>query len=167
MCVNGRALIFPVYKGTYERQDGLTPGGYPLGVFRDHVIMQSKDLGRTLDYLATRIDIDDTKIAYHGYSWGGALSSAFLAVEKRFKVAVVSSGGFYLRPELPEVRLLNFAPRVTIPVLMLNGRYDDLFPLQSSQLPLFQRLGTIDRDKKHVLYDGGHGDLPDSKSERA
>jgi dipeptidyl aminopeptidase/acylaminoacyl peptidase len=55
---------------------------------------------------------------------------------------------------------LNFAPRVTTPVLMLNGRYDDYFPFESSQLPLFQLLGTAVKDKKHVVYEAGHGNLP-------
>ncbi len=59
-----------------------------------------------------------------------------------------------------EVHLLNFAPRVNVPVLMLNGRYDDFFQLESSQLPLFRLLGTPDKDKKHVIYEAGHGDLP-------
>jgi hypothetical protein len=43
---------------------------------------------------------------------------------------------------------------------MLNGRYDDYFPLESSQLPLFHFLGTAEEDKKHVIYEAGHSDLP-------
>ena len=43
---------------------------------------------------------------------------------------------------------------------MLNGRYDHFFPVESSQVPLFRLLGTPDKDKKHVLYEAGHGDLP-------
>jgi hypothetical protein len=49
---------------------------------------------------------------------------------------------------------------VTIPVLMLNGRYDDSFPVEASQRPLFRLLGTPARDKKHVVYEAGHGDYP-------
>ena len=67
--------------------------------------------------------------------------------------------GFWLRDELPEAHQLNFAPRVRTPVLMLNGRYDDFFPLEASQLPLFHLLGTPDEDKKHVLFEKGHGNL--------
>ena len=156
---SGRALIFPTYKGTYERQDGLLPGAKP-GFFRDHLIMESKDLGRTLDYLETRKDIDTSRIAYVGYSMGGWRAPVFLTVEKRFKAAILSSAGFRLQAFLPEVDAFNFAPRVNIPVLMLNGRYDDLFPLESSQLPLFRLLGTPDKDKKHVVFEAGHGDLP-------
>jgi len=157
---SGRALIFPIYKSTYERRDGLVPGGKPPGFFRDHVIMFSKDLGRSLDYLQTRRDIDSAKMAYDGFSWGGALAPVLLAVERRFKAAILSSGGFQLRYDLPEVDGLNFATRVKVPVLMLNGRYDDIFPLESSQLPLFRLLGTPNRDKKHVIYEAGHAELP-------
>jgi len=149
-------LVYPIYMGTYERRDGLVPGGKPLGVWRDHVILWSKDLGRTLDYLETREDIDNTSLAYAGFSMGGALAPALLAIEKRFKTAIIYAAGFWLRDELPEVHQLNFAPRVRIPVLMLNGRYDDRYPLESSQRPLFHFLGTPDDHKKHVLFEKGH-----------
>jgi len=157
---SGRALIFPIYKSTFERRDDFVPYGKAPGFVRDHVIMWSKDLGRSLDYLETRRDIDSTKVAYEGLSWGGSLAPVLLAVEKRFKAAILSSGGFQLRYDLPEVDGLNFAPRVNIPVLMLSGRYDDALPLESSQFPLFRLLGTPDKDKKHVIYEAGHGDLP-------
>ena len=83
-----------------------------------------------------------------------------LAVEKRIKAAILSSGGFQLRHDLPEVDPFNFVTHVTIPVLMLNGRYDATFPLESSQRPLFHFLGTPGKDKKHVIYEGGHGAFP-------
>jgi serine/threonine protein kinase/formylglycine-generating enzyme required for sulfatase activity/dienelactone hydrolase len=157
---SGRALMIPIYKGFYERRDGLVPGGKPPALFRDHVIMWSKDLGRSLDYLQTRPDIDGTKMAYLGLSLGGVEASIILAVEKRFKAAIVSSGGFQLRYDLPEVDPFNFVTRVNIPVLMLNGRYDDNFPLESSQLPFFHLLGTLDKNKKHVIYEATHANLP-------
>jgi hypothetical protein len=43
---------------------------------------------------------------------------------------------------------------------MINGRYDQTFPLESSQLPLFRNLGTPAKNKKHVIYEGGHGAFP-------
>jgi dipeptidyl aminopeptidase/acylaminoacyl peptidase len=57
---------------------------------------------------------------------------------------------------LPEVDSINFAPHVTTPLLMLNGRDDFTFPIESSQLPMFRLIGTADADKRHVLYDGDH-----------
>jgi hypothetical protein len=45
---------------------------------------------------------------------------------------------------------------VTIPVLMLNARYDSIFPFESSQRPLFRLLGTRGEGTRHVLMDIGH-----------
>jgi len=54
------------------------------------------------------------------------------------------------------VEPVNFAPRAKMPVLMLNGRNDFLFPIESSQLPLFRLLGAPEKDKRHVVFDSGH-----------
>jgi hypothetical protein len=40
-----------------------------------------------------------------------------------------------------------------------DGR-ETMLQLESSQLPLFRLLGTPDKDKKHMIYDTGHGVLP-------
>jgi pimeloyl-ACP methyl ester carboxylesterase len=50
----------------------------------------------------------------------------------------------------------NYAPRVHIPVLMLNGRDDFLFPVETAQKPLFNALGTPASDKRYVQFEGGH-----------
>jgi dienelactone hydrolase len=157
---SGRAVVVPVYKSTFERQNGLRPGGKPPALFRDSVIMMAKDVSRSLDYLATRPDIDSAKLAFLGESLGAQLAPVFLGVDRRFHAAILTCGGLMLRRDLPEVDRLNFAPRVSTPTLMLNGRYDDYFPYESSQLPLFRLLGTAARDKKHVVYEAGHCDLP-------
>jgi predicted Ser/Thr protein kinase/predicted esterase len=157
---SGRAVIFPIYKGFYERRDGLEPGGQPPASFRDHVIAWSKDLGRSIDYLESRKEIDSTKVAFFGFSLGGNEGPILAAVESRIKVMILSSGGLQFRYDLPEVDPFNFVSHVTIPVLMLNGRYDQNFPMEASQLPIFRGLGTPAKDKKHVIYDGGHGAFP-------
>ena len=162
---SGRVLIAPIYAGTYERRDH-TQGrtslniGLPQAFYRDHIIMIAKDLRRSLDYLESRRDMDATKIGYMGVSFGAQLAPVFLAVEPRIKAAILDSGGLVLRHDLPEIDRVNFAPRVRTPVLMLNGRFDTSFPLESSQLPLFRLLGTAPADKKHVLFDAGHGNFP-------
>ena len=47
---SGRAVMYPVYRGTYERRDDLS-SDYPdmTSSYRDHVICWSKDLGRSID----------------------------------------------------------------------------------------------------------------------
>ena len=73
---SGRALVYPIYKATHERQTELT-SDFPATstLYRDHVIMWSKDLQRTVDYLQTRPDIDVNRIGYLGRSWGGAMGT--------------------------------------------------------------------------------------------
>jgi formylglycine-generating enzyme required for sulfatase activity/dienelactone hydrolase len=157
---NGRALIFPMYKGTFERADGLhTARADMTNTYRDHVIEWSKDLARSLDYLETRPDIDPTKFSFVGFSWGGALGSLFPALEDRIKVVALQSGGFYPVRTLPEVDQINFAPRVKQPVLMLNGRYDYYYPVLACQEPMFKLLGSAPGQKRLILYEAGH-DLP-------
>ena len=56
------------------------------------------------------------------------MAPLFLAVEPRISLAVIYMGGFNLQPSLPEADPVNFAPRVKVPVLMLNGRFDFFYP---------------------------------------
>ena len=90
-----------------------------------------------MDYLHTRPDIDKGKIGFMGYSWGAGMAPLFLAVEPRFSIALLNVGGFYLQPALPEADPVNFASRVKIPVIMLNGRRR-FFPTETSQEPMFR-----------------------------
>jgi dienelactone hydrolase len=154
---NGRAVMIPIYKGTYERGDGLS-SDYPdeTNFYKEHVFMWSKDVSRAIDYLETRKDIASDKIAYFGYSWGAAMGAIVPAVEERLKAAVLYVAGFYLQRTLPEVDQINFAPRVRIPVLMLNGKYDYYYPVESSQKPMFTLLGTPDEHKRQIIYDSSH-----------
>src|SRR5207253_2089391 len=137
---SGRALVYPIYKSHYERGDGLEnqfsssmAGVEDTALYRDHVIEWSKDLGRTIDYIETRKDLDHEKLAYYGIDTGAYLGNILPAVEKRIKVLVLIGGGFYPGKKLPEVDEINFAPRVTAPTLRINGRYDFFFTLESSQ----------------------------------
>ena len=43
-----------------------------------------------------------------------------------------------------------------VPVLMLNGRYDFSYSVETNQVPMFQLLGSPEKDKRHVLSDHGH-----------
>ena len=65
-------------------------------------------------------------------------------------------GGFNRQPSLPEADPVNFAPRVNVPVLMLNGRYDFFYPTATSQEPMFKLLGTPPEHKRRVVYESAH-----------
>ncbi len=155
---SGRAFMYPIYKGTYERSDELDSWIPNETVFyRDHVIMWAQDLSRSIDYLETRSDIDTDCLAYFGVSWGSATGAIMCAVENRFKASILDVGGLAFEPALPEVDQINFVPRITIPVLMLNGEYDHFFPLETSMRPMFQLLGTPPEHKRSFVYESGHG----------
>jgi len=152
---SGRAVLFPNYKGMWERRlDASAPAG--LQARRDLVLQSYKDLARSLDYLETRKDIDTGKLAFYGFSLGANRGVIFTALDKRFKTSILLAGGFWEFKSPPEIDLVNFAPRVTLPTLMLSGRDDFRFPLELSQQPMFRALGTPDKDKRHALVEGGH-----------
>ena len=57
---------------------------------------------------------------------------------------------------LPEADPFHFLPRVKIPVLMLNGEFDEYFPYETGQLPMLRLLGTPPELKRHVVYRAAH-----------
>ena len=118
-----------------------------------------KDLSRSIDYLETRTDIDTSKLGFYGYSWGGRLGGIIPAVEERLKVSVLVIGGFNFRTTnwpYPEAEELNYVSRVKIPVLMLNGKFDYNFPLETTVKPFFDLLGTPEKDKLLKIYETDH-----------
>ncbi|MEO5617192.1 MAG: protein kinase [Candidatus Eisenbacteria bacterium] len=154
---SGRAVILPIYKGTFERGSEMKSDyPEPTAFYKDHVIMWGKDLGRTIDYIETREDLDAGRIAYYGVSWGGALGAILPAVEKRIRVNVLYVAGLCFQRALPEADQLNYVTRVTQPTLMLNGELDFFFPAETSQRPMFERLGTPPEHKKRLTYPRGH-----------
>jgi len=151
---SGRALLYPIYKGTFERRPTSVQRG--PNVRRDQVLLWSKDLGRSIDYLETRKDIDSTKLAFYGFSLGAVYGPVLTAVEPRIKTSIWLGGGLPTGNRPAEIDPFHFAPRVSVPVLMLNGRQDFIRPLKNSQEPLFRILGTPPKDKRHALFEGGH-----------
>jgi dienelactone hydrolase len=152
---NGRAVLFPIYKGTYERnvERPLAARSY---AYNDMLIKQVKDFSRSIDYLSTRPDIDTSKLGYYGTSMGGRLGIIMLAIEKRIKSGLLVFGGLGGYNRYSEVDEINYVSRVETPVLMMNGRYDFIFPLETNVKPMFELLGTPEEDKSLKLYDTPH-----------
>jgi len=154
---SGRAFLRPIYKGTYERSDALLSSmPNESNVYREHVIMWSKDIRRSIDYIKTRDDIDADRLAYYGVSWGGRMAPIMLVLENRFKTAILTVAGLRFQKSRPEADPFNFLSRVNLPVLMLNGKHDFYFPYETSQKPFFELLGTPANQKKWLVYDGSH-----------
>jgi dipeptidyl aminopeptidase/acylaminoacyl peptidase len=161
---SGRAVLYPVYKGTHERNGGrpdyyysLHVSGDPTREYADYQVVLVRDVRRSLDFLESRPDIDHRRVAFEGFSWGAFIAPMVLAVEPRFAAAILPAAGFdpWTRPR-PEVDLLNYAPHVKLPVLVMNGRYDLVSPLDSGVRPMFELLGTSPEHKALRLYDSDH-----------
>lgn len=147
----GRAVLYPVYKGMYERNLG------PFrGIPKDLVVSWSRDFSRSIDYLETRADIDDQKLAFCGYSTGGAYGPVMTAINGRIKASVLLAGGLLPGSEPPEADPFHFAPRATEPTLIIGGRHDFMSPVETNKRPLLRLLGAQEEDKRLVLFDTGH-----------
>lgn len=155
MIRSGRAVFWPVVKGTYERRFTDRPQSYTE--YRERFIQRIQDLLRSVDYLATRPDVRTDRIAYAGTSSGVTNGVVALALDQRFRAALLFDGGLPSRGgRYQETDPLTFAPRVKVPVLMVNGRLDFIFPVETSQQPLLRWLGSPEKDKRHVILDTAH-----------
>jgi hypothetical protein len=154
----GRALVILIWSGSYERFTRLIgDANVRIGQQRESALAWRRDAGIALDYLETRSDIDASHAGFLGISIGAVGQGIVLAVEPRLEAAVLISGGVDRINQLdPMADLMNYAPRIKKPVLMINGRMDHISPYATSQKPLFDLLGSENSAKAHIVYDGGH-----------
>lgn len=154
----GRAVAYPVYKGTFERRDDRYLGihlGANTHQYSDYLIQVVEDFRRTVDYLESRKDIDADRLAYYGMSWGALMGGIIPAVEKRIKTAIILAGGIY-ESGLPEANPLNYVSRIKMPFLMLVGRYDTILDHESMAKPMFEMIGTPEEHKVLKIYETDH-----------
>jgi serine/threonine protein kinase/dienelactone hydrolase len=155
---SGRAVLYPVYKGTFERgSDELSVihSGADTHQYTEYFVKVVKDFRRCVDYLQTRRDIDGQRLAYLGVSWGGRYGAIIPAVEERLAASVLVCGGMWGGPRR-EVNEINYVGRVKLPTLMLNGKYDMTFPYELTVKPMFDLLGTPLDKKELKRYDTDH-----------
>ncbi len=154
---SGRAVVYPIYEHTYGRGTSMS-GDSPSATIehRDQMLRWITEMRRSVDYAFTRADVDTTRLAYVGTSWGARIGGTALAVEPRIRTAILNVPGFNAAAVRPEEDPVNFLPRVRIPVLMLSGRYDSVFPYESSQVPFYRLLGSPAGQKRQVMFEGGH-----------
>ena len=147
---SGRAVLYPILWGMYDRKPGKRPPTEPRR------LREVLDVRRSVDYVETRADLDPGKLAYFGFSAGATAGPVVLAVEPRFKVAELAVVGLDQAQLRPVDDPFQFAPRVRIPVLLVNGRYDLSWSPEVSVQPLLNILGSANSDKKLVLLEAGH-----------
>ena len=159
---SGRAVFAVVVKGYVERPfpaEHQTPNGTSIE-HRKEMVAKVTDWRRGLDYLETRPDLDIKRIAFLGLSNGANLGIILTATETRYRSAAFVGGG--VRPAwekwIPEANLISFAPHITIPKLILNGRYDEAHPLKTEVEP-FLRL--LQEPKRIIIVESGHVPPPE------
>lgn len=94
---SGRAVFYPVLTATYERRDGFrfwNPEDRANSL-NDHYFTWFKEMGRSIDYLETREDIDIGKLAFFGSSWGAITGPVVVSMDPRIKIVVFRLGGLF------------------------------------------------------------------------
>jgi serine/threonine protein kinase/formylglycine-generating enzyme required for sulfatase activity/predicted esterase len=152
---SGRAAFGVVLKGYIER---LNPPGYvfpnPTSVeYLERIVSRITDLRKGLDYLATRQEVDSSKVAFFGPSAGAQIGLVLAAVEPRYRAVVLLGAGLTPSPKIAEAWPANFAPHIRAPKLIVQGRYDEDSPVKTQTEPLFK---VLPEPKEIVIYEGGH-----------
>ena len=153
----GRAVLGVVLNGSAERPwpPNRTPPAVATVEYRDLVLDWMTDERRALDYVATRSDLDATRIAYFSISSDSGLKFGLPAIEARYRAVILH--GNCLRSGnaqvLPEIHPANLIPFIRAPKLLIHGRYDEGCRLKSETEPLFKLLRG---PKRIALYEGGH-----------
>ncbi len=117
-----------------------------------------KDAGRSFDFLVEERGVDPGRIALAGFSRGAQLAAIVGGADPRFAAVAMIHGGHFDRLEtghLPAACPANYIGRISPrPLLMVNGRNDADYLMDTSVLPL-QRLA---RDPKELRWtESGHG----------
>ena len=166
---SGRAVVWPAFQNSMNRlaksstsKKKLTKESSPdeIGRWVRKIRLDWRiDTYRTIDYLETRPDFDANSIFYVGMSYGSNDMVHTLLLEPRYKAAIlwVGSGTGYSVPPVSDGH--NHVPRITTPILMLNGNQDYLISRAKVER-FFNDLGASPDDKKLVFYDSGHWPLP-------
>ena len=124
---------------------------------RTEQIQVVKDLQRAVDVLRSRPNVDDDRIAFVGFSWGGATGALFVGIERRLRTAVLVVGhggqvshatgpvGSKLVAGLPCARRIawmramapiepiRFVGNANVPLLLQNGTFDEYVPVYEAE----------------------------------
>lgn len=152
----GRAVLAIVPKGGIERprdQAFIIPEQGSV-LMRSIGVEWANEYSRGVDYLESRDDIDVGRIAHIAFSAGGS-GLIFPAVDDRYKSIMLISSGMpeYVEQRLPEINGVNFVPYYAAPTLVLNGRFDEIYSINTHVRPLFNLLP---HPKRLEIVESGH-----------
>ncbi len=175
----GYASLIPEYVNHGDRfSDRHARFGSDASGLRSDIIESVGDIRRTLDVFCARDEIDPKRIALVGFSLGAILGTMTTALDSRVSTAIFAVGGGDWRTILgdssisspktkaaaralsaaqiallddvdPKNFVAQIAPR---PVLMMNGRRDDIIPVAAAQI-FFQSARS---PKRQIWFDSGH-----------
>ncbi|WP_420124902.1 alpha/beta hydrolase [Longimicrobium sp.] len=144
------ALVIAI-DAPFARRDG--PLMRYTAADRAEQIQVIKDLQRAVDVLRSRPNVDDDRIAFVGFSWGGATGALFVGIERRLQAAalVVGHGGQVSHATGPEgfkhisgfpcatrvawiramapIEPIRFVGHANVPLLLQNGMQDIFIPV--------------------------------------
>ena len=159
---SGRAVLCPIYQGMYERR--FKSHNADAKMKEERRLCFGQDMMRAIDYLEQRGDISMDQLGYYGFSFGADWAGSLVAVEPRLRAVVFEAGGLLNTSSLRKERLLletrHYLPHIQVPVLMLNGEKDPIYPVKESQDPMFNFLGS--QIKEHYVHPNGNHMLPPS-----
>ncbi|MBN1347308.1 MAG: alpha/beta fold hydrolase [Phycisphaerae bacterium] len=142
--------------GFGERKKADTLSWDEMGPYtrRDRLIQAVTDYRRGLDYLCSRAEVDASKVALLGGSMGGYHGTLVAGLEDRFRAVALTVVGAWPEGATDDRFLrfghtLNFAPRISAPVLMVNATGDG----REGGEELFR---VMPEPKQQIWYEHGH-----------
>jgi len=163
---SGRALIWPIIAGTHDRFAPRQKISREEIRERRHKALYSRraEIGALIDYLETRPEFDARNTGLLAASFGATfIAPSILATENRIRSAVLLSAALAPVDSTVFPATLNpntYWPRVTTPVLVLNGSYDISIHATQNRDLLLQTIGSTAARKRAILYDAPHWPLP-------
>jgi DNA-binding winged helix-turn-helix (wHTH) protein len=162
----GRALVWPIIAGTHERfrpRPRLTPEEFDARWLLAKRLRRA-EIGAVIDFLEYDPAFDGNRVSLMAASFGATVVAPhILATEDRLRAAVLVSSSLASLDNARfdvDVNPNAYWPRVVLPTLVLNGRYDIATHISESRSNLFEAIGTPVEHKRFVLYDSSHWPLP-------
>lgn len=154
---SNRCVLVPDLPGFGERKQADEPYSSRVGPYtrRDMTIQSVTDQRRGLDYLFSRFEVDTTKVGLLGGSMGGYYGTLVAGLDKRLSAVVITVAGAWpsgvsTNDSFLQYRhTLNFAPRISAPVLMVNATGDG----REGGEELFM---AMPEPKKQIWYESSH-----------
>jgi dienelactone hydrolase len=153
----GWCVLVADFHGFGERKrpgQGPTWAGPPFTA-RHGIIQSVTDQRRGLDYLMDRVEVDTTRIALMGGSMGGYFGVLVAGLEDRLATVVLTVTGAWPEDIATDdhfgrfAHTLNFAPRVSAPILLVNATGD------GKELGE-ELLNAMPDPKKQIWYESDH-----------